>query len=63
MTVRIQRHLLLVLAGLPQPRTHPSHGRRCIRVLDGTLIPVHDQQRAAVSKNHRRSVNVQLVIG
>lgn len=62
MTVRIQRHLLPVLAGLPQPRTHPSHGRRCIWVLDGTLIPVHDQQRAAVSKNYRRSVNVQLVI-
>ncbi|HTJ33686.1 MAG TPA: transposase family protein, partial [Dactylosporangium sp.] len=28
----------------------------------GTLIPVHDQSRTAVSKNHRRSVNVQVVI-
>lgn len=28
--------------------------------LDGTLIPVHDQTRAAKSKNYRRSINTQI---
>ncbi|WP_238545274.1 MULTISPECIES: transposase [Streptomyces] len=29
--------------------------------MDGTLIPVHDQQKTRKSKNYRRSVNVQIV--
>ncbi|MGI5144025.1 MULTISPECIES: transposase [unclassified Streptomyces] len=32
-----------------------------MRVVDSTLIPVHDQQRTAKSKNYRRSVNVQIL--
>jgi hypothetical protein len=26
-------------------------------IIDGTLIPVHDQSITAISKNYRRSVN------
>ncbi|MGI5515831.1 transposase [Streptomyces sp. CA-106131] len=29
-------------------------------MVDGTLIPLHDQSRTAKSKNYRRSVNVQI---
>jgi hypothetical protein len=29
--------------------------------VDGTLIPVHDQKKTKKPKNHRRSVNVQIV--
>ncbi|GAA1649182.1 transposase [Actinoplanes couchii] len=61
MIVRIHRHLLPVLASLRQPRLHPDHGRRCTWILDGTLIPAHDQHRAAISKNYRRSINLQVV--
>jgi hypothetical protein len=32
-------------------------------IIDGTLIPVHDQSITAISKNYRRSVNTQIVIG
>ncbi|MGI5134456.1 transposase [Streptomyces sp. CA-106110] len=39
----------------------PPADRRELRVVDGTLIPVHDQSRTAKSKNYRRSVNVQVV--
>jgi hypothetical protein len=39
----------------------PPADRRELWVVDGTLIPVHDQQRTAKSKNYRRSVNVQIV--
>ncbi|MGW5462401.1 transposase [Streptomyces sp. NPDC003996] len=35
--------------------------RRELWVVDGTLIPVHDQKRTAKSKNYRRSVNVQII--
>jgi hypothetical protein len=31
-------------------------------IIDGTLIPVHDQTITAVSKNYRRSVNTQVPI-
>ncbi|MFF3877885.1 transposase [Streptomyces sp. NPDC001978] len=30
-------------------------------IVDATLIPDHDQQRTAKSKNYRRSLNVQIV--
>ncbi|WP_319461872.1 transposase [Micromonospora sp. RTP1Z1] len=62
MVVRVLRHLLPVLAGLPRSRHRPGHGRRCTWIIDGTLIPAHDQQRAAPSKNYRRSVNLQVVV-
>ncbi|WP_433129242.1 transposase [Streptomyces sp. CA-106110] len=39
----------------------PPADRRELWVVDGTLIPVHDQSRTAKSKNYRRSVNVQVV--
>ncbi|MGV9563707.1 transposase [Streptomyces sp. NPDC003480] len=39
----------------------PPTDRRELWVVDGTLIPVHDQRRTARSKNYRRSVNVQIV--
>jgi hypothetical protein len=39
----------------------PPTDRRELWVVDGTLIPVHDRQRTAKSKNYRRSVNVQIV--
>jgi hypothetical protein len=31
-------------------------------IIDGTLIPVHDQSITAISKNYRRSVNSQIII-
>ncbi len=41
----------------PEPDTsnHPW-------IIDGTLIPVHDQSITAISKNYRRSVNPQIII-
>lgn len=56
---RTVRHLTPILAGLFQP---PRPDRRRTWVVDGTLIPVHDQTRTACSKNYRRSVNVQVVV-
>jgi hypothetical protein len=56
---RIIHQLVPVLArGLrpgPDTSTHPW-------IIDGTLIPVHDQSITAISKNYRRSVNTQIVI-
>lgn len=31
-------------------------------IIDGTLIPVHDQTLTAPSKNYRRSINTQIII-
>lgn len=31
-------------------------------IIDGTLIPVHDQSITAISKNYRRSINSQILI-
>ncbi|MEE1670629.1 transposase [Streptomyces sp. WAC07094] len=39
----------------------PPTDRRELWVVDGTLIPVHDQELTAKSKNYRRSVNVQVI--
>jgi hypothetical protein len=39
----------------------PPADRREWWIVDGTLIPVHDQQRTAKSKNYRRSVNVHVI--
>jgi DDE family transposase/DDE superfamily endonuclease len=55
---RVMTRLAAPLAELLGP---PSTDRRELWVVDGTLIPVHDRQRTAKSKNYRRSVNVQIV--
>jgi hypothetical protein len=55
---RVVDRLAPHLADLPGP---PSTDRREPRVVDGTLIPVHDKHRTAKSKNDRRSVNTQIV--
>jgi hypothetical protein len=39
----------------------PPTDRRELWLVDGTLIPVHDQKKSKKSKNYRRSVNVQIV--
>jgi hypothetical protein len=31
-------------------------------IIDGTLIPVHDQSITAASKNYRRSVNTEIIV-
>lgn len=53
---RTIKSLLPVLAGLLDD-TIPDRPL----LLDGTLIPVHDQTRTACSKNYRHSVNIQVV--
>jgi hypothetical protein len=52
---RVMSRLAEPLAELLGP---PPTDRRELRIVDGTLIPVQDQQRTAKSKNYRRSVNV-----
>ncbi|MFF4519766.1 helix-turn-helix domain-containing protein [Streptomyces mirabilis] len=54
---RVITRLAKPLAGLLGP---PPADRRELWIVDGTLIPVHDQRRTAKSKNYRRSVNVQI---
>jgi hypothetical protein len=39
----------------PDNRNHPW-------IIDGTLIPVHDQSITVIRTNYRRSVNAQIVI-
>ena len=48
-----------MLAGVLRP-THAHHDGPWI--IDGTLIPVHDQEITAISKNYRRSINTQIII-
>lgn len=43
-------------------RRHDDSDRRCTWVVDGTLIPTRDHQRAAKSKNYRWSCNAQILI-
>jgi len=57
---RIIHHLVPLLAHIMRPDTNYA-GQPWI--IDGTLIPVHDQSITAISKNYRRSVNTQIVIG
>jgi hypothetical protein len=40
----------------------PPTDRREPRIVDGGLIPVHDKDRTAKSKNDRRSVHTQIVV-
>ena len=52
---------LLPLTGLELPApSYPVPSTRWI--IDGTLIPVHDQSITAISKNYRRSVNTLIII-
>jgi hypothetical protein len=51
---RLAPHLAQLLGPPPTDRREPW-------IVDGTLIPVHDQRRTAQSKNYRRSVNTQIV--
>jgi len=55
---RTTHHLVPVLADAlrpaPDDTTHPW-------IIDGTLIPVHDQSISAISKNYRRSINTQII--
>ncbi|MGW3572155.1 transposase family protein [Streptomyces sp. NPDC000941] len=39
----------------------PPADRRELWLVDGTLIPVHDQKKTKKPKNYRRSLNVQIV--
>ena len=56
---RVLHHLIPLLAGAlrPTPDTSEDPG-----IIDGTLIPVHDQSITAIRKNYRRSVNTQIII-
>jgi hypothetical protein len=47
--------LAKALRPAPDTSTHPW-------IIDGTLIPVHDQPITAISKNYRRSINTQIII-
>ncbi len=58
---RVIHHVVAVLGQALRPDpdhhsdTHPW-------IIDGTLIPVHDQSITAISTNYRRSVNAQIII-
>lgn len=56
---RIIRHLTPVIAKTLKPK--PTSGDEGLWLIDGTLIPVHDQTRTALSKNYRRSINTQIL--
>lgn len=56
---RIIHHLVPVLAGALRPTGARDDGPW---IIDGTLIPVHDQSITAISKNYRRGVNTQILI-
>ncbi|MBT2491237.1 transposase [Streptomyces sp. ISL-96] len=53
---RIIDRLTPLIAQLLDP---PDDRRSELWVVDGTLIPLHDQTKTAKSKNYRRSVNVR----
>lgn len=55
---RIIRDLTAAVAGLFVPDEFDSTDTL---LLDGTLIPVHDQSITRPSKNYRRSVNIQVM--
>lgn len=57
---RMIHHLVPLLAAALRPGPN-DHARSWI--IDGTLIPVHDQSITAISKNYRRSINTQIIIG
>ena len=57
---RISGHLVPIPATALRPEPAAHHNMPWI--IDGTLIPVHDQSITAPSKNYRRSINTQIVI-
>lgn len=57
---RIIHHLVPTLAAVLHPT--PDHDSAHPWIIDGALIPVHDQSITAISKNYRRSVNAQILI-
>ena len=57
---RVIHHLVPVLAEALRPTA--DHDSAHPWIIDGTLIPVHDQSITAISKNYRRSVNTQIII-
>jgi hypothetical protein len=73
----LTRRQLEALFGISDPAVHcvtgrlaphpaalvgpPPTDRRELRITGGTPIPVHDKNRTTKSKNHRRSVNTQIV--
>lgn len=61
---RIIHHLIPVLADALRPTSACDDACDDDRpwIIDGTLIPVHDQSMTAISKNYRRSVNTQMII-
>jgi Helix-turn-helix of DDE superfamily endonuclease len=56
---RTLHHLVPVLASSLQPDTGQHDGPW---IIDGTLIPAHDQSITAPAKNYRRSINTQIII-
>ena len=57
---RVSHPLVPALADALRPApddtsTHPW-------IIDGTLIPVHDQSMSPISKNYRRSINTQIIV-
>ena len=56
---RIIDHLVPVLARTLRPDPDNSNHPW---IIDGTLIPVHDQSITAISTSYRRSVNAQIII-
>jgi hypothetical protein len=56
---RIIRHLTPVITKTLKPK--PNCGDEGLWLIDGTLKPVHDQTRTALSKNYRRSINTQIL--
>jgi hypothetical protein len=56
---RVLHHLVPVLARALRPNPDNSN---LPWIIDGTLIPVHNQSMTAISKNYRRSVNTQIII-
>ncbi|WP_338683262.1 transposase family protein [Streptomyces acidiscabies] len=55
---RVIDRIAPLVAQLLEP---PDNHRSDLWAVDGTLIPVEEYKQSARSKNHRRSVNVQLV--
>jgi hypothetical protein len=56
---RVIRHLTPIIG--KQLRAAPESRDEGTWLIDGTLIPVHDQTRTALSKNYRRSINTQIM--
>jgi len=56
---RIVDHLATHLVLEPQNRRHRPDA---VLIVDGTLVPTHDRQMSARSKNYRYSTNLQVVI-